>query len=151
MLVFFPMASHLVIVISFLRENRLLRNIYCHAIVDLINTDSQSWDNIIIQGHGRHYNPPPMTLSMACSKCFPSTCGLRCLAAMRAASLHTLAMSAPGEDRKTERMFQKHSHDNQHGHLSHRAAQLACEAWCGGSHLPGQSVFVHSRVQFDGP
>ena len=36
-----------------------------------------------------------MTRSMAASKCFKSTTFERCRAAMRAASLHTFAMSAP--------------------------------------------------------
>lgn len=38
---------------------------------------------------------PPMTRSMACSKCLALTDGPRCLAAINAASLQTLAMSAP--------------------------------------------------------
>lgn len=38
---------------------------------------------------------PAITLSIACSKCFNSTLGERYLAAINAASLHTLAMSAP--------------------------------------------------------
>jgi hypothetical protein len=36
-----------------------------------------------------------MTLSIACSKCVSSTLGERYLAAIRAASLQTFAMSAP--------------------------------------------------------
>lgn len=49
------------------------------------------------------HDSPPITLSMACSKCLVLTAPLRCLAAIRAASLHTLAMSAP------ERREQKHT------------------------------------------
>lgn len=40
-------------------------------------------------------HPPPITRSMACSKCLALTDGFRCLAAISAASLQTLAMSAP--------------------------------------------------------
>ena len=42
---------------------------------------------------------PAITLSMACSKCVSSTLGDRNLAAISAASLHTLAISAP-EDKE---------------------------------------------------
>ena len=40
-------------------------------------------------------NSPPMTLSIACSKCFWLMASERWRAAIRAASLQTLAMSAP--------------------------------------------------------
>lgn len=38
---------------------------------------------------------PPITLSIACSKCFWFIASERCLAAIKAASLQTLAISAP--------------------------------------------------------
>jgi hypothetical protein len=42
-----------------------------------------------------NFSLPATTLSMACSKCFFTIEGFRSLAAINAASLHTLAMSAP--------------------------------------------------------
>lgn len=48
-------------------------------------------------------NSPPMTLSMACSKCFWLMASERWRAAIRAASLQTLAMSAPGRHKTGRR------------------------------------------------
>lgn len=45
-------------------------------------------------------NGPPMTRSMACSKCLLLTDESKCLAAISAASLQTLAMSAPDSFRE---------------------------------------------------
>lgn len=48
---------------------------------------------------------PPITRSIACSKWVSSTLGIRYLAAMRAASLHTLAMSAPAIKTASQQYF----------------------------------------------
>ena len=62
------------------------------------NTGSQQLQQLILlRGRERQtYTPSPaMTLSMACSKCVNFTSVARNLAAINAASLHTLATSAP--------------------------------------------------------
>jgi len=59
----------------------------------LINQDA-----VILHGNGMkgvYNNVPPITRSMAASKCFNSMNLERCRAAINAASLQTFAMSAP--------------------------------------------------------
>lgn len=57
-----------------------------------------------------------MTRSMACSKCFWLMASERWRAAIRAASLQTLAMSAPGRTRAKRRKLQNRSRDGATGH-----------------------------------
>lgn len=54
-------------------------------------------------GSGHPGHSPPITLSMACSKCFWLMASERWRAAMSAASLQTFAMSAPGGRKKSQR------------------------------------------------
>lgn len=53
------------------------------------NCQLQFWETI------NEIHLPPITLSIACSKCFWFIASERCLAAIKAASLQTLAISAP--------------------------------------------------------
>lgn len=91
---------------------------------------------------------PPITRSIACSKCFCVMASERCRAAIKAASLHTLAMSAPTNSETINIVYLS---------LYLIGLTIICApqclrflTWktrCEGSHVPGQTLLVQFRVQ----